>query len=314
MTRNLMIFGQGAFLAHPYVLKEMQAAKDNDAKAALSLGLKHVFSVACNKARSFFMGITNGALTSSPRSGADKQFYQRINRLSAAFSYSANVTMIILQSRLMKLERTSALLGDALSNLYMASQVLRRWDYEGRKEADAPLMQWAASFCLHRAETALYDVIENHPSKLAKWMLKPVVFPLGRRMHKPSHHLDAKVADLISTPGETRDRLTANMFMPKEAKEYVARLERTLVLCQKAYPHEQTLYRAVKKGQLSQSENYERMVKEAGEKNIIDADVVTLLMDTYKARTDIVEVDHFPHDWHGAASNPNQVRNLSVVA
>ncbi len=314
MTRNLMIFGQGAFLAHPYVLQEMKAAKDNDAKAAGRLALQHVFYVAGCKIRSFALGLTNGALSSSPRSGPDAVFYRRLNRLTAAFAYAANVSMIILQSRLMREERTSALLGDALSSIYMAGQVLRRWDYEGRKEADVPLMQWAAAFCIHRAEHALHEMTRNHPSRLAKIAIAMAVFPFGRHNHAPSHRLDAKIADLVSTPGETRDRLTANMYMPSESKEYIARLERALVLCQKAWPHEQTLYRAVKKGQLSQSENYERMVAEALEKNIIDATAASLLADTYKARTDIVDVDHFPHEWHGAARNPGQAPNLSAVA
>ncbi len=301
MTRSLMIFGQGAFLAHPYVLQEMKAAKENNSGEAGKLAMRHVGSVVVNKCRAFLYGITNGWLSAVPRSGPDAPYYRHINRLSAAFAYTANVTMILLQSRLMKLERTSALLGDALSYLYIAGQVLRRFDYDGRRQEDIPLMQWAAAFSVHKAEEALHEVISNHPSTLAKIVLMPVVFPLGRWNRMPSHRLDAQVSDLVSTPGPARDHVTQDIFMPRDMHDYAARLEHAFILCHQAWPHEQILYRAVKKGQLSQSENYEAMVQEALEKNVIDLTVAALLKQTMEARADIIHVDYFPFEWHGAA-------------
>lgn len=308
MTRSLMIFGQGAFLAHPYVLSEMRAAKDNDSRAAGRLAMKHMGNMIGNKCRSFVMGFTNGWLSPCPRSGPDAMYYRRINRLSASFGFSANLTMILLQSRLIRMERLSALLGDAMSYLYMGAQVLRRWDYEGRNEADVPLMRWAAEHCLHMAEEALHDVAINHPSQLAKVLIELFVFPLGRLNRAPSHRLDARVAELISTTNDSRARLLGNSFLPKDGKDYLVRLEHAFDLCQRAWPHEQTLYRAVKKGQVSQAENYERMVDEAADKNVIDAGVAALLHETYKARTDIVDVNHFPAEWWGEAQNPSLMR------
>ena len=308
MTRSLMIFGQGAFLAHPYVLSEMRAAKNNDAGAAGKLALSHVGNMLGNKCRGFVMGLTNGALSPCPRSGPDAVYYRRINRLSAGFGFSANLTMILLQSRLIRMERLSALLGDVLSHLYMAAQALRRWDYEGRQDADVPLMRWGAEHCLHQAEEALHAVALNHPSGFAKAMIKFFVFPLGRLNRAPSHRLDARVAELISTTTASRARLLGDSFMPKDGKDYLARLEHAFTLCQQAWPHEQTLYRAVKKGQISQAENYELMVEEAAAKNLVDAATAQLMRDTYKARTDIVDVDHFPPEWWGEAQNPSLMR------
>lgn len=313
MTRSLMIFGQGAFLAHPYVLQEMKAAKENDKGAAGKLAVRHVLNLLGNEWRSFWMSITNGGLSHAPRSGPDAVFYRRINRLAASFSYSANLTMILLQSRLMKLERTSALLGDAFSHLYMASLALRRFDYEGRRESDIPFMQWAASYSINKAEEALHEVITNHPVKWARIKLKATVFPLGRRNRVPTHKLDMKVADLISTPGDARDHVTTGIFYPKASTDYMARLEHAFDLCHRAWAHEQNLFRAVKKGQLSQSENYEQMVREAFDKKLIDQATTNLLTETMKARNDIVDVDHFPHEWVGEAKNPAIVRKAASL-
>lgn len=301
MTRSLMIFGQGAFLAHPYTLDEIRAAKNNDAKAAGDLLCKHLCNIFNNAGRSFFHGLTFGLFATSPQSGPDAPFYKHINRLSNVFAFTANVSMLTLQAGLMRKERTSALLGDALSNLYIASQVLRRWSMEGRKEEDVPLMQWAASHCVHNAENALHEMIENHPNKIARFLLKPLVFPLGRLSSKPSHELDAKVAAILSKPGTARDRLTAGVYMPTEGHEYMARLENAFKLAHEAQPHEQALAKAVKKGKLSQSENHEEMVKEAEAKGLVTAEIATLLRKTQAAREDIVQVDYYNPDFKGGA-------------
>ncbi|MGZ9096921.1 MAG: acyl-CoA dehydrogenase [Micavibrio sp.] len=299
MTRSLMIFGQGAFLAHPYTLDELRAAKNNDAAAAGKLLRKHLCNIFNNAGRAFLHGLTNSFFSASPEKDSGAAFYKQINRLSAAFAFTANITMLTLQAGLMRKERTSALLGDVLSNLYMASQVLRRWNLDGRKEEDAPLMKWAATHCIHKAENALYEVIENHPNKIAKFLLKPLIFPLGRMTAKPSHNLDHKVASILANPGETRDRLTKEMYLPKEGHEYLARLENAFALAHQAQPHEQALAKAVKKGQISQSENHAAMLKEAEDKGLITAENADLVRRTQAAREDVVQVDYYNNDLRG---------------
>lgn len=303
LTRSMMVFGQGAFLAHPYTLKELDAAKNNDAKSAGKWLRKHLTNVFANAVRGFTMGLTNGRLSRTPQKGVDKKFYQHINRLSAAYAFAANMTMFTLQGSLARRERVSALLGDVYSNLYLASQVLRRFNYEGRNKEDAPLMQWACTHCLYQAEQALHEVVKNHPSKLARAFIKPIVFPRGRLMDKPSHKLDSAVADIMATPGAARDRLTAGMFLPQNATDFVARLESAFELAYKAFPHEQALLKAVKKGALSQGEDHEKMIAEALSKNIIDQDTATLLHEANKARASVIAVDSFPANWEGQATH-----------
>lgn len=50
--------------------------------------------------------------------------------------------MAVLGGSLKRRERISARLGDVLSQLYLASAVLKRYDDEGRQEADLPLVHW----------------------------------------------------------------------------------------------------------------------------------------------------------------------------
>ncbi|NIN35052.1 MAG: DUF1974 domain-containing protein, partial [Gammaproteobacteria bacterium] len=59
------------------------------------------------------------------------KYYRYISRLSAAFALVSDVAMMILQASLKKREMISARLGDLLSNLYLASLVLKQYEDDG---------------------------------------------------------------------------------------------------------------------------------------------------------------------------------------
>ncbi len=67
LTRSMIIFGQGAIRCHPFVLKEMRAAMDNDAKAFKKAFGGHLHFAFTNAFRSFWLSLTNGAFTSAPQ-------------------------------------------------------------------------------------------------------------------------------------------------------------------------------------------------------------------------------------------------------
>ncbi len=309
LTRALMTFGQGSFLAHPYTLKEIQAAKADDAKKAGKTLRGHVGYMVGNYFRSMGRGITNGAMTPAPHDGADKPYYQQTNRLTTAFTAVANVIMVTFQSKLKGKQRISALMADTLSNLYMASQVLRRWNYEGRLEEDRPLMEWSCQTLLYNAEQNLGEVIDNMPGAALRTALRASAFPLGQRLKKPSHRLANKVADIITEPGEARDRLTKGMYIPDQADDYVARLESAFLLAHKAEPYEAAITHGLKKGKIEPTADTKSLVSQAIEHGFMEKDtnvdeVAQLLEETEKARNDIIAVDCFPLDWVGEPLNP----------
>jgi acyl-CoA dehydrogenase len=91
--------------------------------------------------------------------------------------------------------------------------VLKRFEDDGRPQADLPLVHWAAQDALLRAHEALAEVLDNYPSKAAAAVLRALSFPFGIAMHKPSDRLLAEVAEAVQTPGETRDRLLADSYI-----------------------------------------------------------------------------------------------------
>lgn len=60
--------------------------------------------------------------------------------------------MLVLGGGLKCREKLSARLGDILSQMYLTSATLKRYQDEGCQAADAPLMRWAIWDAMFRAQ------------------------------------------------------------------------------------------------------------------------------------------------------------------
>ena len=90
-------------------------------------------------------GLTGSHFVSVPDNVAPetRRYYQQLTRFSAAFAFLADISMLVMGGELKRREKLSARLGDILSMLYLCSATLKRYESEGRQQADAPLMHWA---------------------------------------------------------------------------------------------------------------------------------------------------------------------------
>ncbi|MBD2815862.1 acyl-CoA dehydrogenase [Xenorhabdus sp. Flor] len=213
LTRSMIIFGQGAIRCHPYVLAEIAAAEDNNVKAFDKALFGHLGHVASNTLRSLWLGITNGRTSNAPVNDATRRYYQHINRLSANLALMSDVSMGILGGSLKRRERISARLGDILSQLFLATATLKRYEDEGRQKEDLPLVQWAVEDALYQAEQALNDLLRNFPNRLVAGLMRVIIFPLGRSHTAPSDKLDHKLAQILQTPSATRDRIGRGQYL-----------------------------------------------------------------------------------------------------
>ncbi len=138
LTRNMIIFGQGAIRCHPYLLKEIRAASNGDTVRAsvefdkALMGTHCLYSVG-NGLRSLLHGLTGGISCSAPGSvGPEVQgYYSQLTRFSAAFAFLADISLLVLGGALKRKERLSARLGDILSMLYLCSAALKRFKDDG---------------------------------------------------------------------------------------------------------------------------------------------------------------------------------------
>ncbi|MDZ4337731.1 MAG: acyl-CoA dehydrogenase, partial [Pseudomonas sp.] len=116
LSRNLMIFGQGAIRCHPYVLKEMALASREDQDQALQefdeLLLQHIGFAVSNAASSLLLSLGFGVFSQVPGDRISRPYFRALNRLAASFALLADTSMMLLGGELKRRERLSARLGD----------------------------------------------------------------------------------------------------------------------------------------------------------------------------------------------------------
>ena len=82
-----------------------------------------------------------------------RRYYQQLTRFSAALAFLADVSMGTLGGALKRKEKLWRGSGDILSLMYLCSATLKRFEMEGRQQADAPLMHWAIWDAMFKAQT-----------------------------------------------------------------------------------------------------------------------------------------------------------------
>ena len=233
LTRSMIIYGQGAIRCHPFVLAEMEAAAMSDDKQALHHFDKAVFShigfAISNFFRSFWLGLSNSRFSAAPVTDDTRGYYQQMNRLSSNLALLSDVAMASLGGDLKRKERVSARLGDILSQLYLCSAALKRFNDEGRQQADLPLLHWSVQDSLYKAQQALLTLLDNFPNKGIGLAMKLVTLPFGANLKAPSDRLDHQVAQLLQSPSITRDRLGYGQYMTNEPGNPVGIQEQTLL-------------------------------------------------------------------------------------
>ncbi len=302
LTRSLIIFGQGAIRAHPFVLAEMNATREANPATASSLFdaalWAHVRFAVANKARAFVMALTGSRFASTPRQCAPetRRYYQHLTRFSSAFAFLSDVSMLVLGGSLKRKEKLSARLGDILSLLYMGSCTLKRYEDEGRKREDLPMLQWAMEDTLARIQSAIDGVLANFPNGLIGFGLRCVIFPLGQWFSPPSDALGHDVARLLIAPSASRDRLTAGMYLPSSESEIVGALEAALDIALKTEAVDAKIRASVKDGSLKPLGAGD-LANAALATNVISPDEHALLARFAALRDQIIAVDHFPQDF-----------------
>lgn len=309
LTRSLILFGQGAIRCHPYVLTEMQAALNPDGAKGLkdfdAALFGHIGYTIGNGLRTAWLALTGARLNATPDNVAPvtRRYYQVLNRYSASFAFLADVAMLTLGGDLKRKEKLSARFGDVLSQLYMISTVLKRYEDEGRQAADAPLLHWAVQDALHRTQLAFDGILVNFPGGLLPAVLRRLLFPFGSISQAPSDDLGHKLAKLLVNPSATRDRLTSGVYLPKTEDEAVGAVELALEATLAAEPIEAKIREAEKKGIFKGNPiaNVRDIAIAARDAGVVTAAEYALLERRNHLRDIVIRVDDFPFDY-GVAS------------
>lgn len=308
MTRCLIIFGQGVIRCHPYVLREMTAAQGADSPANLRAFDAALFGhgafVAGNLVRALLHALSGGRAAAAPSDAAPalRRYYRAVNRCSTALALLADVSMFTLGGTLKRRESLTGRLGDILSQLYLVSAVLKRFEDDGQPADDAALAHWSAQDALARAYDALDGVLANFPNRAVAGVLRGLTFPLGSPYRRPADVLSARIAELVQTPGAARDRLVADAYCPAPETDPIAYGEAAFRLQPVVDAIEQRLKPAIRAGKLApvpqNLPEFEAWTEQALAQHLIDEEERAHLCDYARYGEHAVAVDDFPPDFN----------------
>ncbi|MDJ0899783.1 MAG: acyl-CoA dehydrogenase [Xenococcus sp. MO_188.B8] len=317
LTRTMIIFGQGVIRSHPYVYQEIAALEKSDVKAFDRIFWHHLGSIVSNGCRAFLLSLTSGFLADSPVSGATAKYYRKLVWTSATFAFLTDLAMIRLGGTLKRQEKLTGRFADILSWMYLGTATLRRFEAEGRPVEDLPFVDWSMQYTLAQIQQALNGIYRNLPVPflgiIAAWSR---LNPIGIM---PSDKLGSKIARILQTPGNQRDNLTQDIYIPANRSEALGRLEQAFLLSVQADSILKKIKTAISLGSLPK-ERPGRLVRHALEAGIISLDEVELLTQAESVREDTVQVDSFTlpeYQMAGSeinAESPDMLINMEIAS
>jgi acyl-CoA dehydrogenase len=296
LTRNLIIFGQGAIRCHPFVRAEMDAARNPDREAGLvdfdRLLFKHLGYGLSNAARSLVMAVTLARFTDVPAGGPTRRYYQHINRYSASFALITDAAMFTLGGELKRRELLSARLGDILSYLYLASMVLKHYQDQGEPPEDLPLVEWSCRTLLYKTQEQFHGLLRNFPNRWVAAILRFFIFPRGRTYSAPSDELGQKIVELIINPTPTRDRLAAGIYTAVEPGNPLGLLQQAMEIAEQVKPLERRVFDARRAGEIK-ADDIPGQIDEAEQKGILTPVEAEAVRAFDRRMLDVTGVDDF---------------------
>lgn len=296
LTRTLIIFGQGATRCHPYAFKTLSAVENEDVDAFRSATLGWMGHFFMNTLRATARGLTRGWSFRSPVKGQTARYFRRLAWASSRFALLTDLALFLMGAKLKQKGKLSGRFADALSWQLFTFTTLRRFEAEGRPEADLPVVQWACEYSLQRVQEAFEGIYANFDAPVVGWLLR---YP-GRLWLRanplstgPSDSLDRAVANAIQTPGEQYDRIAAQgLATPQEGKPGMGRLIKAWRLVSEAQAATAKVKKAMYKRQIEAGSLLEALAP-AVESNIISADEAQLIEKAEAARYEAIQVDVF---------------------
>jgi acyl-CoA dehydrogenase len=297
LTRSLIVFAQGALRSHPYLYKEILACQDPDEEQGVeafeTAFLDHAAFATSNVFGALFHNLTFGLFAAVPEKAyGTAQLYRQLSRSSRNFALVADLAVAVLGGGLKTRQKITGRLADALSELYLVSCVLKRFEDDGKPVADQDIVALCARNGLWRFQEAMRGAVDNFPSLPVRWLMRLAVFPLGAHYKPAPDRLGHKCVGQVLQPGEVRDRLTRFIYVSQDPDDPTGLLEVTLAKAVAAEAAEKKLDRAVRAGQVRRVHGTD-WIADATKIGIVSDEEARLLREVESLTARVIAVDHF---------------------
>ncbi len=270
----------------------------------------HVSYMLGNITGSFWQAITGGRFASSPVEHDAKRWYQQLHRYSQNFALVGDWTVVLLGGDLKRKQRLSGRMADILSDLYLLSTTLKRYEDEGCIKEDLPVVDAIARDRILAIENSFRAVFDNFPNRFVAFVMRMLVFPFGQRATGSGDRENYKLARQILNPGEQRDRYTMGVYISHDPEDITGVLEDALVKVARVAEIEHKFIRALKKGRIMRRQDRDA-IEDAVAEGVLSEDEAKLLRIADEATDRVVAVDDFDSSELGMI---NRVNKPQVVA
>ncbi len=305
MTRTLIVFGQGATRCHPNALNVVKALEAGD-NGAVYRNLGAWFGrFFVNIGRATLRYITRGLSAGSPVSGPTATYYRRLGWAASRFAVLTDLAMFAIGGKLKARGNLSGRFADALAWQLLAASTLRRWEAEGRKPEDLPLVRYACDYALAEIQHAFEGIYANFEAPLIGAWLRTVgalflrLNPLG---HRPDDRTTAACARAIQKPGPQYQRIVGDVGLSSDDSVGAGRLLAAWRKIVAAEPALAKIVAAQQAGTLPRALP-ESQASLALEKGVINAGDKALIEKAVAARAAAIEVDVFTSEEYFAQAS-----------
>ena len=296
LTRNLIIFGQGAIRCHPYLLDEIEllSAPEVDISKLDKILMSHIGFFIRNLFKNIGYGLTGGLfIFANLKNKQVKRLQRQITRMSAALALLADTSLILLGGSLKRRERISARLGDIMSQLYLASAVMKHYHDLQQAESEVDYVCWSLQHCLFEIQIAIDGLLNNYPRPWIGKILHAFIFPFGTAYYESSDELSKKIVAPMLSHSAFRDRLTAYCYTGHLDDESIKRLDKALMQQLTIDPIRKKINAAAKTGVFSQKMRAFEKLQAAKQAGIITAQEAETLAAYDLLANEIIKVNEF---------------------
>lgn len=292
LTRNLILFGQGAVRCHPFLMNEIKAIQKSDIGKLDTLLVKHFFYVVKNLIRTFSFSFGLGYFFVKSPFKKFKYYYCQLSRMSSALALTTDFTLLMLGGTIKRRERLSARLGDVLSYLYFASSVLRCYQDNSFSKEDNYYTEWCLKYCLYHIQYAFEKFFVNFPFYFLGKLLRFIVFPLGRSYKLPNDKEDRQLVKFMTKISTFRNRMTKDCYLGKVQEDLIGRMEYAF----KVWANATNIRKKVKEIQKRLCNNklsIEQQLEYGLKHNILTKTEIAQFFNVKKAQEAAMQVDEF---------------------
>jgi acyl-CoA dehydrogenase len=252
----------------------------------------HVSFMLRNIVGSLLHGATGGRFASTPVQHEMARWYRALSRYSQSFALVGDWTVAFLGGDLKRKQLLSGRLADILGDLYLLSATLKRYEDEGRRREDGPIVDAVARELIVDMQRRFGEVFDNFPNAVLAGLMRVLVFPFGRHATPARDRETYAMARAVMKPGAFRDRLTGGAYVSTDPRDVTGVLEDALVKVTRAEDIEAKFIRAIKKGQIERRLDRDA-ITDAVDSGVLTEAEASVLRLADQATDRVIRVDDF---------------------